>query len=169
MSESLQPHGLPGDIALTKPGKLGPILRVAVWRGGRQVNPHALTIRVHSARNAGECFRSSYEFGFPVPSSLPPAVWNALSWLKSPHPPSMSHGSLSPLVSACMPSHFSCVCLCDPMTTAHQSPLSMGFSRQEYWSGLTCLPPGDLPYPGTEPTFLTSPALAGGFFTTSAT
>ena len=45
----------------------------------------------------------------------------------------------------------------------------MGFSRQEYWSGLTCPPPGDLPDPGIEPAFLTSPALAGGFFTTSAT
>ena len=39
----------------------------------------------------------------------------------------------------------------------------MGFARQEYWSGLPFLAPGDLPDPGTEPT---SPALAGGFFTT---
>ena len=45
----------------------------------------------------------------------------------------------------------------------------MGFSRQEYWSGLPCPPPGDLPDPGMEPTSLTSPALAGGLFTTSAT
>ena len=36
-------------------------------------------------------------------------------------------------------------------TEAHQAPLCMGFSRQEYWSGLRCPPPGDLPYPGTEP------------------
>ena len=54
-------------------------------------------------------------------------------------------------------------------TVAHQVPLSMGFSRQEYWSGLPCPPLGDLPDPGTKPTSLTSPALAGGFFTTSAT
>ena len=52
---------------------------------------------------------------------------------------------------------------------AHQAPLSMGFSRQEYWSGLPCPPPGDLPNPGIEPVSLTFPALAGGFFTTSAT
>ena len=52
-------------------------------------------------------------------------------------------------------------------TVAHQAPLSMGFSRQEYWSGLPCSPPGDLPNPGTEPTSLTTPVLAGGFFTTS--
>ena len=45
----------------------------------------------------------------------------------------------------------------------------MGFSRQEYWSGLSCPPPGDLPDPGTELASLTSPALTGGFFTTSAT
>ena len=53
-------------------------------------------------------------------------------------------------------------------TIACQAPLSMGFSRQEYWSGLPCSPPGDLPDPGIEPTSLMSPALAGGFFTTSA-
>ena len=46
-------------------------------------------------------------------------------------------------------------------TVAHQTPLSMGFSRQEYWSGLLCPPPEDLPNPGMEPTSLTSPALAG--------
>ena len=38
-----------------------------------------------------------------------------------------------------------------PWTVAHQAPLSMGFSRQEYWSGSPCPPPGDLPNPGTEP------------------
>ena len=54
-------------------------------------------------------------------------------------------------------------------TTAHQASLSMGFSRQEYWSGLPGPPPGDLPDPGIEPSFLMSPALAGGFFTNSAT
>ena len=43
----------------------------------------------------------------------------------------------------------------------------MGFSREEYWSGLPCPPPGDLPDPGIEPKSLASPALAVGFFTTS--
>ena len=56
-----------------------------------------------------------------------------------------------------------------PWTLACQSALSMGFSRQEYWSGLPCPPPGDLPNPRTEPVSLASPALAGRFFTTSAT
>ena len=45
----------------------------------------------------------------------------------------------------------------------------MGFSRQEYWSGLPCPPSGNLPNPGIEPASLASPALAGRFFTTSAT
>ena len=44
-----------------------------------------------------------------------------------------------------------------------------GFSRQGYWSGLPCLPPGDLPDSGIEPASLTSSALAGGFFTTITT
>ena len=39
----------------------------------------------------------------------------------------------------------------NPQTVARQAPLSMGFSRQEYWSGLPCPPPGDLPDPGMEP------------------
>ena len=54
------------------------------------------------------------------------------------------------------------LCFVTLWTIAHQAPLSMGFSRQEYWSGLPCLPPGDLPNPGIKPM---SPALAGGFFT----
>ena len=56
-----------------------------------------------------------------------------------------------------------------PWTVACQAPLSMGFSRQEYWSGLPCPSPRDLPNPGFEPVSLGSPALAGEFFTTSAT
>ena len=55
-----------------------------------------------------------------------------------------------------------------PGTAACQVPLSIGFSRQEYWSGLPFLTPGDLPDPGIEPMSLVSPALAGGFFTTRA-
>ena len=69
-----------------------------------------------------------------------------------------------------MPSHFSCVQLFSTLLTlACQAPLSLKFSRQEYWSGLPCPPPGDLPDPGIEPVSLTPPALAGRFFTTCAT
>ena len=60
----------------------------------------------------------------------------------------------------------SCPTLCDPMDYSLSAPLSMGFSRQEYWSGLPCPAPGDLPNPGIKPTSLESPALEGRFFTT---
>ena len=56
-----------------------------------------------------------------------------------------------------------------PRTVALQAPLTVGFSRQEHWSGLPCPPPGDLPHPGIEPMSLMSPALVGGFFTISIT
>ena len=80
-----------------------------------------------------------------------------------------------------LPQHmrlYKCVCVCvcvhmrmhsvmsdsaTPWTVAHQAPLSVGFSRQEYWSGWPFPPPEDLPYPGIKPG---SPALAGKFFTT---
>ena len=69
-----------------------------------------------------------------------------------------------------------CVCVCAqtlscvllfaiPWTVVHQSPPSMEFSRQEYWSGLPFPTPGDPPDPGIEPASLISPALAGGSFT----
>ena len=63
-----------------------------------------------------------------------------------------------------------CMCVCSivsnfatPWTVVHHAPLSRGFSRQEYWSGLPFPPPGDLPGPGIEPA---SAALVAGFFTT---
>ena len=70
-----------------------------------------------------------------------------------------------------------CVCMCAlnrvpllvaPWTVAHQAPLSMEFSRQEYRSGLPFPPPGDLPHPGIKPVSLGSPALASRFFTTAS-
>ena len=76
----------------------------------------------------------------------------------------------SPLLSC-----FSCVQLFVTLRNYNPlAPLSMEFFKQEYWSGLPCPPPGDLPGPGIEPVSLTSPALAGGcfcfcFFATGAT
>ena len=71
--------------------------------------------------------------------------------------------------------HNVCMCmlsggqlLVTPWTVAYQAPLSLGFSRQEYWSGLPFPSPGDLPDPGIEPASLMSPALAGGLFTTES-
>ena len=95
------------------------------------------------------------ELGFLVPSSLPPVVWNALPWLKDPPPPCL-HGSPSPLVSARVSCHFSCVCLCDPKD---------------------CSPPGSSVHRILQARILewvaipfsrgsSQPYLAGGFFTT---
>ena len=75
-----------------------------------------------------------------------------------------------PSMPACMLSRFSHVQLfVTPGSVALQPTLSMGFSWQDYWSGLPCPPPEDLPNPGIKPTSLVSPALAGSFFTTNAT
>ena len=65
-------------------------------------------------------------------------------------------------VCCCCSAVPSCICLCNLWTVAHQAPLSVEFSRQGYWRGLPS------PAPGIEPPSLASPALAGGFFTTSA-
>ena len=68
----------------------------------------------------------------------------------------IKHIICSTYVFACMLSHFSHVWLFETLwTVACQAPLFMGFSRQEYWCGLPCPPPGELPYPGIK---LTSPA-----------
>ena len=72
------------------------------------------------------------------------------------------------MIYMCMLSHFSRVRLFAALwTVAHQAPLSMGFSRQEYWSGLLYPPPGNLSYPVIKSVSLMSLALAGEFFTTS--
>ena len=70
----------------------------------------------------------------------------------------------------CMLSLFSCVQLHATLwTIAHQALLSMGFSRQEYWSGLPCSLSGNLPDPGIKPASPVSPVLAGRFFPTNTT
>ena len=69
-----------------------------------------------------------------------------------------------------MLSHFSHVQLCVTLwTVAHQASLSMGFSRQDYWHGLPCPPPGELPDSGFAPMSLKSPTLVGRLFITSVT
>ena len=89
--------------------------------------------------------------GSPILSFVPSFLKLHLSWL-------------------CMPSCFSHVrLLATQETVARQAPLSLGFSRQEYESGLPCSPPGHLLDPENESLSLMSPALASGFFTTSAT
>ena len=79
--------------------------------------------------------------------------------------------AFSTMHSVCMSSKLrqSCPTLCDPMDYSLPGSSIQGFSRQEYWSGLPCPPPGDLPDQGIEPTSLMFPASADGFFTNSAT
>ena len=100
-------------------------------------------------------------------------------------PPSNSHGPLAFLTSV-SPTQYqasfpqgigwriffvsaqSCLTLCSPVNSIHQAPLSRRFSRQEYWSGLPFPPQRDFTHPRIKPKSLTSPTLAGRFFTTSA-
>ena len=74
------------------------------------------------------------------------------------------------ILCLCVLSHFSRIQLFATLyTAARQAPLSMGFSRQVYWNGLSWPPPGDLPNLEIKPASLTSPVLAGEFFTSRAT
>ena len=74
--------------------------------------------------------------------------------------------NLNVSVHVCMLSHFSRVWLFATLwTVAYQTPRSMGFPRQEYWSGLPYSPPGDLLHPRIEPESSATPALAGGLLT----
>ena len=88
-------------------------------------------------------------------------------WVKQQQPKAHRSWVENPMTSLkdmCLLSHFSSIWLFVTLWTIAQAPLSMGFSRQEYWSGLRCPPPGNLPNPGMEPVSLMSPALADGFF-----
>ena len=99
------------------------------------------------------CLEISSKF-FPVITAQPPYQWITC-------------------ISRAVQIVFACMCLvmsdsATPWTAACQAPVSMEFSRQEYWSGLPFPPPGDLPNPGIEPVSPTSPALAGRVFTTES-
>ena len=74
------------------------------------------------------------------------------------------------MACVCVLSHFSCVSLfVTPWSVALQAPLSVGFSKQEYWSRLPFSSPGDLPNPEVQLTSLRTIALPGRFFTTTTT
>ena len=90
--------------------------------------------------------------------TFPPFIW-LFHWQED---------ALGDVVSCTWGCGQSCLTLCDPMDYNPPGCSVHGFPRQEYWSGLPCSSPRDLPDPGMEPTSLMSPALAGRFFTTSA-
>ena len=110
------------------------------------------TVVAEGHHSASHCWTAASDCHLhPVPSCTLPAVHSII-------------------MHVCVLSRFSHVRLCaTPWTVAHLAPLSVGFSRQEYWSGLPCPPPGDLPNPEVKPSSVMSPALAGRFFTTIAT
>ena len=93
----------------------------------------------------------------------PPSSWEGRSLDPDPHTHSTkAHRVSYRTVGTCAQLSVVSSCL-----WAHQALLSLGFSRQEYWSGLPCSPPGDSPNPGIEPMFPTALAPASGFFTTA--
>ena len=102
-----------------------------------------------------------YIITYEAKHAVPYGLWASDQWV-----------STFPIgcVCVCIVSLFSRVQLFAVLwTVACQAPLSMGFSRQEYWTGLPCCPPGDHLDLGIKPRSLASLALAGGFFTTRAT
>ena len=109
---------------------------------------------------------------FPPPGDLPDTGTEPVS-LKSPVLVGrffMTSATWEAQIALCVLMHFSCVLFFVILwTVAFQDSPSMGFSRQEYWNALPFPPPQDLPDPRIKPTSLKSLALAGRFFTTSAT
>ena len=148
---------------------------LALWSGGRNNEPKLVPVFVKVMVTAE--IEKSWEINVWTLSRswFNVAPFSQVTWVK----PRLTKvllcltcGFPSSPVLACswrvhVLSHFSRVQLFETLwTVAHQAPLSMGFSRQEYWSGLPHPPPGDLPDSGIEPV---SPALAGSYFTSSAT
>ena len=121
-------------------------------------------------------FREEYWSGlpFPPPVDLPKPGIAPLSLVSAAlaggfFTTEPSGKPLNVYMLCCAKSLQSCSALCNPIDCSLPGLLSMGFSRQEYCSGLPFPSPGDLPDPGIEPVSLRSLALAGGFFTTRAT
>ena len=118
---------------------------------------HCFSLTLFSLINAGACIRAigkdHSDGGLQVTSAL---CNRKFQYLYTPY--------------AGVLSCFRCIQLFETLWTVETRLLcSGGFARQEYWNGLLCPPPGGLPYSGIKPVSLTSPALTGGFFTTSTT
>ena len=125
---------------------------------------HALLVKNYVTASSKK-FQVFYMSSYPIPFTTI-IFWSFrdFSWNTHTHTHTHTH------TCVCVLSRFSRIWLCATLwTIACQVPLSMGFSSQEYWSGLSCLPPEDLPNPGIKPVSLMSPALADRLFTTRAT
>ena len=130
-----------------------------------------------------QLFATPWTVAYQAPPSMEFSRQECWSGLPFPSPGDLPDPGIEPRSPACGQtlyrlSHQGSLCGCvlsriqlfaTPWAVAHQAPLSMGFPKQEYWGGLPCPPSGDLPDPWIKPASLLSSALAGGFFTTSAT
>ena len=144
------------------------------WCNNKRNKVHSKCNMLESSQNLSPCCPGAWKNGLLWNRCLVPERWGTTALNRRQ---CLAHNSSS--VKNCWMIWYFCVCVLSPLshvwcfltlwTIARQALLSMGFSRQEYWSGLPCPPPGDLPDLGIEPLSLTSPALAGRFFTTSAT
>ena len=150
-----------------------PIFQVAQWAKLKGIKlllsdplPHNSTTQLNSAQ------MSPYRWGLSWSSCL-----KLQPTLSSPTPsvvlltPFILHYCIYQCIILCMPAKSlqSCLTLCNPINWSHQAPLSMGILQARILEWIAVPSPGDLPHPGIEPTSLTSPALAGESFNTSAT
>ena len=117
---------------------------------------------ISQARNTGVGYHFLLQGVFPTQELNPCLLLGR--WIPYTEPPG------KPYITMCVLSRFSHIQLFATIRTEGcQAPLSMRFSRQEYWSGFPCPTPGDLSNPRIKPVCLMSPALAGGYFTTGTT
>ena len=145
------------------------------WKGKEARNRSKHFFPTPHKTSSCRCLQGEVDFGrcifflfHPGVGGQPPVLFVFHARRPHPHIPSSGNSAFQRgCVRAQWLSHVQL--FATPRTVAGQAPLSVEFCREEYWRGLPCPPPGDLPHPGIEPTSLMSPALAGGFFTTSAT
>ena len=145
---------LPWVLAVGWPGCLIPKPRLHCCP---QLTDWSPGLAVHTCAQLGDSFELPHN---PAQQLLPPIFTRYLSVLP---------GSYASQPGSMLRSFSHVLLFATPWTVAYQTPLSVGFPRQEYWSGSSFPTPGDLSDPGIEPASLASPALAGGFFTTSTT
>ena len=179
ISNSLRPHGLysswnsPGRN--TGVGSHSLLQGIFLTQGSNPGLPHCRRILYQLSHQGSPRILEWVTYPFSSKSSQP-RNQTGVSCIASGFFTSWAKGQvfgvgLESCVCVCV-----CVCVCaysvtqsclfmTTWTIAHQAPLSMGFPRQEHWSGLPFPPPGDLPSPGIKPESLVSPALAGRFFT----
>ena len=126
-----------------------------VSRIGTAIHRHQCVSALLTEGNSGPLRRQSHLA--PLEATTLPTLWISVVTASLPYT------IITVSDCCCCLAAQLCPILCNPRAVACQASLSMGFPRQEYWSGLPFPSPGDFPDPGIEPA---SPALTGGFFAT---